>query len=103
MITLIEKFHTYFGLKLSVLVFGITELLSVTLQGVNTNTKDCLAVVYVTIQGLTRYKSDEMFEIFQRRLNYGVDGHSFGSVHEYYRKKIIFRLLTALKVDLSLV
>ena len=59
-----EKFQTYFCLKLSVLVFGITKQLSVILQGVNTNANDCFAAVDVTIQSLTRHRSDEMFETF---------------------------------------
>ena len=62
MLALIEKFQTYFGLEVS--VFDITEQLSVTLQGVNTNANDCFAAVYVTIQCLTRHRSDEIFEIF---------------------------------------
>ena len=64
MLALMEKFQTDFGLKLAVLVFGITEHSSVTLQGVNTNANHCFAAVNVTTQGLTRHKSDEMFETF---------------------------------------
>ena len=53
---LMEQVSPYFGLKLSVLVFSITEQFSVTLQGVNTNANDCLVAVHATIQGLTRHR-----------------------------------------------
>ena len=64
MLVLKERFQTYFCFKLSVLVFGITEQLSVTLQRVNTNPNDSFSAVNVAIQGLTRHRSDEIFETF---------------------------------------
>ena len=62
-LALMEKFQTYLDLKLSVLVFDITEQLSVILQGVDTNANDCFAAIDVTIQDLTGYRSDEIFKI----------------------------------------
>ena len=49
LLALMDKFHTYFGLKLAFLIFSITEQLSVTLQGVNTNVDDCYVAVKVTV------------------------------------------------------
>ena len=60
-LALMEKFQTYFGLKLSVLIFSIAEQLTVTLQGVNTNVNDCFVAVHATSQGLIRHKNDAMF------------------------------------------
>ena len=48
MIALMEKFHTYFGLELAVLIFSVTEQLSVTLQCVDTNAEDYFIAVKVT-------------------------------------------------------
>ena len=39
---LMEKFSTYFGLKLGYLVFSITEQLSCTLQGKNTTAQEAV-------------------------------------------------------------
>ena len=44
-----EKFQTYFSLKLSVLVLSSAKQLSITLQGVNTIANDSFAAVNVTI------------------------------------------------------
>ena len=63
-LALMEKFQTYFGLKLSVLIFSLTEQLSVTLQGVTTNVDDCYFAVKVTIRGLKKLRTDEMFKTF---------------------------------------
>ena len=40
-LALMDKFSTYFGLKLSVFIFSIIEQLSTTLQGRNNNVGDC--------------------------------------------------------------
>ena len=55
-----DKFSTYFGLKLSILIFGMIEQLSVTLQSINTTANDgFFAVEYVSkpFKGSVRIKS----------------------------------------------
>ena len=59
-----DKFKTYFGLRLSIFIFSITENLSITLQGVNTNVDDCFTAVNATIEALTWYRTDEQFSRF---------------------------------------
>ena len=61
-LALMEKFQTYFGLKLSVLIFSLMKQLSVTLQGVTTNVDDCYFAVKFTIRGLKKLRTDEMFK-----------------------------------------
>ena len=62
MLAIIDKFQTFFGLKLSVIIFCITEQLPVTIQGVNASVDDCFTAAHVTLQGLTKYRNDEKFE-----------------------------------------
>ena len=57
-LALMEKFQTYFGLTLSILIFSLTEQLSVTLHGVKTNANDCLVAVHATIQGVNTNAND---------------------------------------------
>ena len=61
---LMEKFSTFFGLKVSVLLFSITERLSCTLQGREINVDDSFMAVNACIQTLQRLQTDDEFEIF---------------------------------------
>ena len=117
MLALMEKFQTDFGLKLSILVFGITEQLPVTLKKVNTRTNDCFAAVNLASQGLNRHRSDEMFKTYlklvkhkaedkcnptvlpwkwklPRGINNGGDGLPL-VLYMSFTENIILRLLTA--------
>ncbi len=120
---LMEKFKTYFGLKLSVFIFSITENLSVTLQGVDTNVDDCFTAVNASIEALNNYRNDEHFTKFfesvksaaedkcdppvlprqrriPRRLNDGTSQHQFTTVEDVYRKEY-FEVIDAVKGELE--
>ena len=109
MLALMDKFQTYFGLKLAFLVFSITEQLSLSLQGVQNSVDDCYVAANVTIQALKKLRKEEEFRLFfesvkeeasdrcdppqltrQRRqplrLNDGAAEHRFQSVEDIYRK-----------------
>lgn len=64
MIALIERFSTYFGVKLSILLFSITEQMSRTLQSMETSVQDGYYIADVTIRALERLRLDEKFSAF---------------------------------------
>ena len=117
-LALMEKFQTYFGLNLSVLIFSLMEQLSVTtLQGVTTKVDDCYFAVKVTIRGLkklktffkpvkeeTKDKCDPVVLPRQRqplrRLNDGAANHAFQSVEDLYRREYFEAIEEILKKDL---
>ena len=59
-----EKFNTYFGLKLSHFIFGATEQLSRTLQGEDTSVGEALRATQLVQPHLERQRSDEQFNSF---------------------------------------
>lgn len=59
-----EKFNTFFGLKLSHLVFAGTEQLSLTLQGKNTTVQDATVAADLAMRYLERERTDEVFRSF---------------------------------------
>ena len=61
---ILERFATYFGLRLSFLVFSTTEQLSMTLQGKDINTHDALSAAEMTKTFLQRQRSDSAFASF---------------------------------------
>ncbi len=61
-LALMDRFSTYFGLKLSILIFSMIEQLSITLQSINTTAND--GFFAVVIQALQRIRSDELFLSF---------------------------------------
>ena len=61
---LMEKFSTYFGLKLSFLVFGATEQTSTTLQYKDISAKDALSTVNASISFLNRQRNERAFHLF---------------------------------------
>ena len=54
LLTHLEKFGTYFGLKLSFVVFGATEQLSRTLQGMDTMIQEAKSAALLAISHLKR-------------------------------------------------
>ena len=58
------KFATFFGLKISVLLFGITEQLSTTIQGREINVDDSFKAVKLCLQTLRRLRTDCEFGRF---------------------------------------
>ena len=61
---LMEKFETFFGLRLSYLVFSATEEVSKTLQGHDLNAQDACRSVSQAVSFLTRQRSDAAFSGF---------------------------------------
>ncbi|CAF3101494.1 unnamed protein product, partial [Rotaria sp. Silwood2] len=59
-----EKFSSYFGLKLAHLIFSATETVSCSLQRVDNNVQDILCAIDTLINYLTRIKTDDYFKTF---------------------------------------
>ena len=57
-----DRFKTYFGLRLSFLIFSATEQLSTTLQGVNTCLQEAVTASRLAISFLKRQRSDKAFD-----------------------------------------
>ena len=123
-LALMDKFSTYFGLKLSVFIFSIIiEQLSTTLQGRNTNVGDRFMAVNLCIKTLERHRTDSTFHSFYqdfeneasevcdaavlprkrkipRRLDEGSSEHVFSSVEASFRKDY-FEALDCVKGELE--
>ena len=67
-LTAMERFSTYFGLKLSHLVFSATEQLSVSLQSKNTTVQEAIGCADVTKKFLQDQRNDRKFEAFYLRV-----------------------------------
>ena len=63
-----DKFSTFFGLKLAHLVFSGTEQLSLTLQGKDTTIQEAINATELAIQYLTRLRSDMTFADFYSKV-----------------------------------
>ena len=61
-----NSFSTYFGLKLSHLVFSGAEQLSLTLQGKDITVQEATTAAELTIQYLQRQRSDSTFDNFHK-------------------------------------
>ena len=59
-----EKFATFFGLKLAFLVFSATEQLSRTLQSADINAQEATRAASQAVQFLERQRSDASFMLF---------------------------------------
>ena len=121
---LMEKFSTYFGVKVYILLFGITEQMSSTLQGGEINVDDSFLAVNACIRTLQRLQTDDEFEKFfkhvkteasnvceqpvlprtrrssPRRIDDGAPQHVFASVEEYY-KRDYFEAIDIIKGELE--
>jgi len=118
-----DKFSTYFGLKLSYRIFSATEQLSITLQGVNTTIQEAVQASKLALSFLQRQRSDDAFESFYsqvlaeckdftsepvlprhrrapRRLDSGSVRHTFDSTTAYFRKQY-FEALDAVSGELK--
>ena len=58
------EFKTFFGLKLSHLVFSATEQVSITLQCKNTTIQEALSAAAMAESFLQRQRKDNSFEMF---------------------------------------
>ena len=63
-LAVMDRFLTFFVVKLSILIFSIFEQLLVSLQGINTTVNDCYSAVEVCIRALERNRTDEKFQAF---------------------------------------
>ena len=119
LISLMEKFSTFYGLKLSFLVFSATEQLSRTLQSSSINAQEASMASSGTKHFLIRQRTESSFDHFYRtvveeakdltmpptlprkrytsvRINDGAPNHNFSTPEEYFRKQYyeILDLLT---------
>ena len=118
-----EKFSTFFGLKLGHLVFSITERLSGTLQGKDTTIQEAVEAAKPTESYLQRLRSDEEYAKFYqdvlqtsqnltdepvlprkrnipRRINDGADPHQYETPEEFHRQHY-FQALDEVTSELS--
>ena len=109
MATKMEKFASFFGLKLSFLVFSATEQLSVTLQNSDLNAQQVMSAATAALDHLERLRSDSTFiQFYQgtlkeaeglteepklprqrqipKRLDAGSCNHSYATPEAYYRQ-----------------
>ena len=83
LLTHLEKFGTYFGLKLSSVVFGATEQLSQTLQGKDTTIQEAKSAALLTISHLRRQRMDSTFSRFY--------DHVFREAHDITNEPVLLR------------
>ena len=109
-LALLNKFSTYFGLKLSFLVFSATEQVSKALQGSSVTAQEATFAVRQAVCYLKRQQKDESFQLFYagvveastdltqspvlprqrnlpRRYSDGAPNHQFQSPEEFIRKQ----------------
>ena len=110
LLAMMEKFSTFFGLKLAFLVFSATEQASLTLQYKDINAQEACMATNVARNFLVRHRSDSAFHTFYqsvvseasdytlspvlprqrrvpRRIDDGTPGHIFSSPEDHYRKQ----------------
>ena len=104
----LERFDTYFGLKLSHLVFSATEQTSIALQGKSTTVQEALTAASMAKSYLVRQRDSKAYDSFYssvvdqakeytddpvlprykkipKRLDDGAQPHRFTTVQDYYR------------------
>ena len=123
-LSLLEKFNTFFGLKLSFFLFSATEQVSRALQAKNTTVQEALGAVNVAASFFQRNRDDETFERFYmasreqakeynidepvlpryrrppRRFDDGAAPHIFETPQDYYRKQY-FEALDLISEELA--
>ena len=121
-VALMEKFSTYFGLKMSLMVFSAMEQLSRTLEYRDINAQEVLSSVKMANNFLERQRSDSAFNLFyeavvreaesitneptlprQRqiphRINDGCCNYQFSSPKDYFRQQY-FETLDLLRSEI---
>lgn len=118
------EFKTFFGLKLSHLVFSATEQVSITLQCKNTTIQEALSAAAMAESSLQRQRKDNSFEMFYssvvsqaneynisdpvlpryrrppKRIDDDAPPHHFTSAKEYFRVQN-FEVIDLLKSEIS--
>lgn len=110
LLALMEKFSTYYGLKLSFLVFSATEQLSKTLQSSSITAQEAYMAAAAAKRFLKRQRMESSFEYFYRtvveeskdltmpptlprqkrfpvRIDDGAPNHHFSTPEEHFRKQ----------------
>lgn len=123
LLALMDNFQTFFGLKLSFMVFSAMEQLSRTLQTSDINAQEACSAATQAGHFLKRQRSDELFTAFYRdtvkeaedltqpptlprqrriprRIDDGASNHHFATPQEYYRKQY-FEVLDLLATELE--
>lgn len=123
--TLMDKFSTFFGLKLAQLLFGASEQLSCTLQSKQTSAQDAFRAANLAKAFYNRQRTDEAFENFYssvlreaqgheeieepvlprkrkvpRRLDDGAAGHVYESPKDYFQPQY-FDVIDKIMVELD--
>ncbi len=65
-VAVMARFLTFFGLKLSVLLFSYVEQLSISLQGIETTVNDCYYAADLCIKAFERIRTEDTFTSFFR-------------------------------------
>ena len=123
-IALMDRFSSYYCLKLALLVLSATEQVSITLQHHDSNAQEALAAVKSAEYYLNRQRSDDAFNLFYdlvlqeaaekglqqptlprqrkipRRIDNGSENHIFSSPKEFFHCQY-FEVLDVLKGELS--
>ena len=109
-LALMEKFSTYFGLKLSYLIFSASEQFSVSIQGKDTSIQNAYEASNATCRYFERQRKETSFDTFYdvvceeakdlaeepkfpryrqapRKLDDGSAAHRFQTPKEYYRQQ----------------
>ena len=63
-LTCMQQFSTYFGLKLSYLIFSATEQLSITLQGKNTTIQEGVQEAVIAKSYLEKQRTVDVYDTF---------------------------------------
>lgn len=63
-LTSMTHFSTFFGLKLSYLIFSVTEQLSLTLQGKDTTIQEGVQAATLTMDFLQEQRTDDRYDAF---------------------------------------
>ena len=80
-----EKFSTFFGLKLSFLVFAASEQLSLSFQGKDTTVQEVVNALALCRSYLTSLRSSEKFEVFYQSVMKSAKGLTSAPVLPRYR------------------
>ena len=67
-LTTMDNFGTFFGLKLSYLLFSATEQLSITLQGRDTTIQEAVSSAHLAITFLKNQRNDDKFDRVYSRI-----------------------------------
>jgi len=119
-----EKFSTFFGLKLAHLIFSGSEQLSLTLQGKDITVEEAIVSAKLTVSYLERLRSDTSFDNFYkgvleaskeltspptlpryrripRRVDNGsTENYAFNSPQDYFRRQY-FKVLDTMTNELK--